>query len=686
MTVESRSNWLERRTSDYRLDIQALRGLAVLLVVLYHADLGFSGGFVGVDAFFVISGYVIAGTLLRELDRSGTIKLSRFYARRILRLMPALALLSVFALAASVIFLPFALQPLAAHTAIAANLLGSNVYLYLFSGGYFDASAETNPFLHTWSLSVEEQFYFVLPTAMILLWMIASRLTGLRPRSLAGGMFAVLSVTSLFLSRQTTNGKTFFLAGIFGSPERFAFYIPATRVWEFLTGVLLALYPLAIARWTAFAMRGAGLTALLVAALTFDQQTSFPGISAGLPVLGTALVIAAGSRSLAAAPSPLLPTFVRRAWDGLVWIGDLSYSWYLWHWPFIVLTDAVWAGEQLVSAVAAFISLGPAWISKRWVEDPIRFRPAQNRVAVGLVAFSCLLVPTAAGIVVHKGANAGWGVTMPAGLNDLPLGRGTLGCHSTGTSTWPVDQCTVRANESRGLILLLGDSHAASASDGVAEAAARLQMDFGVWSESGCPLLFERAPHDLPTCRSWQARALGAIAEHRPTAVVIANRSSYYTRLFNEDRHRTLETRSSQQATNEAEALASWAEGLEGLLDRITGGDSPPYVMLLANVPEYPSEENFNFSLLNQPQLPPTVERIDLDEQRKVVEIEKNIVGKFPKVELFDPVDVLCEPSQCSARDDSEWWYYDTHHLNSRGSLRLANAITDRLRGALLAS
>jgi hypothetical protein len=107
--------------------------------------------------------------------------------------------------------------------------------------------------------------------------------------------------------------------------------------------------------------------------------------------------------------------------------------------------------------------------------------------------------------------------------------------------------------------------------------------------------------------------------------------------------------------------------------------------MLLANVPEYPSEENFNFSLLNQPQLPPTVERIDLDEQRKVVEIEKNIVGKFPNVELFDPVDVLCGTSQCSARDDNEWWYYDTHHLNSRGSLRLANAITDRLRGALLA-
>jgi len=161
VTVESRSNWLERPTSGYRLDIQALRGLAVLLVVFYHADLGFSGGFVGVDAFFVISGYVIAGTLLRELDRSGTIRLSRFYARRILRLMPALALLSVFTLAASVIFLPFALQPLAAQTAIAATLFGSNVYLYLFSGGYFGASAEMNPFLHTWSLSLEEQFYFV---------------------------------------------------------------------------------------------------------------------------------------------------------------------------------------------------------------------------------------------------------------------------------------------------------------------------------------------------------------------------------------------------------------------------------------------------------------------------------------------------------------------------------------------
>lgn len=669
--------------SVHRPDIQALRGVAVLLVVFYHAGLGFSGGFVGVDAFFVISGYVIATTLVRELERSGTISLRQFYIRRIRRLMPALALVSIVVLTICVVLLPFDEQPFAAGTGLAATFFAANVYLYRVSGGYFEPAGETNPFLHTWSLSVEEQFYFVLPVALILLWWLAQQLGVRSPKRSMSAVFAVVALVSLWWSWQTTNGDGFF-AGVFGSPERFAFYAPVTRVWEFLAGVLLALAPatLPIGYRAAIAMRGAGLSALLYAAVTFDELTLFPGTAAALPVLATALIIAAGSVAPMTEALPSVSSGWSSARDGLVWIGDLSFSWYLWHWPAIVLTASVWPNNQALLAVAALTSLFPAWLSKRWVEDPIRFRLPTGWVSLALVVAVCLLTPAATALVVRGGSTSNWGVALPTEWEERRL-AGQIGCVDTPEKTWPTDRCLIRATSSQGLILLLGDSHASSASDGVAEAAVRLGMNFGVWAKSGCPLLLERAPHNDNTCPSWQEAALAAIDLHEPDIVIIANRSSGYTASFGEKVWRLIANASGERPETQAEALISWEEGLKGLLNHISRNTPTTHVVLFANVPEY-SPDDFEVSLFRGPGDPPTIDRNYVDQRRRVLEVEANIVERFPQVEIVDPADILCQPSQCRAGDGDTWWYMDEDHLNPKGSLALADALTVKLRSTLL--
>jgi hypothetical protein len=231
----------------------------------------------------------------------------------------------------------------------------------------------------------------------------------------------------------------------------------------------------------------------------------------------------------------------------------------------------------------------------------------------------------------------------------------------------------------QGLILLLGDSHAASASDGVAEAAARLGMNFGVWSKSGCPLLLDRAPHNDDSCPAWQATALAAIERHKPDILIIANASSGYTPLFEEKVWRLIATASGERPTTQAEALASWEEGVEGLLNHISSSNPSTQVLLFANVPHYPQRE-FQVSFLRGSGNPPSADRSYVDVRRRAVEVEANIVESLPRVELFDPAEILCQPSQCRAGEGNIWWYMDPTHLNPNGSLELADALTIKLR------
>ena len=335
----------------YRPDIDGLRAVAVLPVLLYHADVpGFSGGFIGVDIFFVISGYLITGIITREID-AGSFSILTFYERRARRILPALlAMIAAVLIMASILFLPSDLDGVGPSALAAIGFL-SNVWLFTQTG-YFQGTAEVTPLLHTWSLGVEEQFYIGLP---ILLIGIARYRPGWRLPVILG-LIAVSFVWAAVKQADT---------------DGFAFYMLPTRAWELLAGSLLAMgaVPAVTRRCAAEFLCGAALLAIGAATALYSKQTVFPGITALAPVLAAAALIHCAPGTLA---GRLL------AMKGPVWIGLISYSLYLWHWPLIVFWR-YWPGHAVTftsSAGLILASIALAWASWRFIERPFR---DQNR-------------------------------------------------------------------------------------------------------------------------------------------------------------------------------------------------------------------------------------------------------------------------------------------------------------------
>jgi peptidoglycan/LPS O-acetylase OafA/YrhL len=354
-----------------RLDVQGLRAVAVLSVVAYHAGLPVPGGFVGVDVFFVISGFVITAMLRREWEATGRISFAAFYKRRFKRLTPALAVVvAVTAVTAGLVMSPLGPQQRVSETGLGAMALIANWVIASTTGGYFDAPAATNPLLHTWSLSVEEQFYLVFPALLALGWFVAAR----RParRHTATILVGLVAVASFGVALVGVNPIV--RSWLFG------FYSPLTRAWEFAVGALLALV-------TVKSVRGAAAAGGVLLAASFfliDDRTTFPGVWTLLPVAGTALLIVGRPRALTLRP--------------LVRVGDWSYSIYLWHWPLIVFATT-FGWNRTAAAALSFL---PAVASFRWVERPLRSVQLPRRrfaLLVVAVVMSPLIVDGALGAV-----------------------------------------------------------------------------------------------------------------------------------------------------------------------------------------------------------------------------------------------------------------------------------------------
>ncbi|MER7196581.1 acyltransferase, partial [Streptomyces sp. NPDC000188] len=350
-----------------RPDIQGLRALAVTLVVLGHAGVTrFSGGYVGVDVFFVISGFLITSSLLRELSASDRISIRAFYARRALRLLPASALVVLVTLAGSWLFLSKIRFAEYMSDAFASALYAVNFRLAATGTDYLAEGSPPSPFQHFWSLAVEEQFYLVWPLLLFLGWRLSRR-----RRALLAIPLVALCAVSFGLSVHVT-----------GQSAPWAYFGSHTRAWELGVGALVALLrPPRLPAGVAVAMTWAGLACIIAAALRFDADTPFPGTAAAAPVIGAALVIVGGT-------SPAWPG-ARRMLTArpVTWLGGLSYSWYLWHWPFLVIGPKALdrpAGTHLELALGA-AALLPAWLTLRLVENPVRFhRALRGRPGRGL--------------------------------------------------------------------------------------------------------------------------------------------------------------------------------------------------------------------------------------------------------------------------------------------------------------
>lgn len=514
--------------TGFRADIQALRALAIVLVLGYHAELGLPGGYVGLDVFFVVSGFLITGLLLARQEQHGRVPFADFYARRAWRLLPAAAVVLVATAVGSWIVL----DPLTAREVTAdagwAGAYAANVRFMLLDLDYFGAARDASPVLHFWSLSVEEQFYLVWPVALATAALLGRR-RGRRRQALAL-VIGVLSLASFTHALLLTGDA----AGI-------AYYSPLTRAWEFGAGGIAAL---AVRSWpTGWRvpprwLAGIGLLGVVVPAATYTAATGVPGLPAVPVVLGTVLLLLPGS-FVDNEPFRALTTA-----RPLQWVGTVSYSLYLWHWPLLVWLGSLRPGAGIWLRIGAIVvAAGLAGVTHRLVEDPLRRRgPAavpDRQSVVGGLATSVLVAAVAALAVATvppvRGAGAATDLEsvasqgaltealeqaatapapVPANLQPPLDSARTLpriyedGCHNEG---WRVDLAvTCRYGPTgRAPVVLLGDSLAAHwfpAMQAAAEAAGRPLVSL---TKGACPAW------DLPVYRPGMSGPFEECAEVR---------------------------------------------------------------------------------------------------------------------------------------------------------------------------
>jgi len=368
-----------------RPDIQGLRALAVIGVVLYHFDFGLTGGFIGVDVFFVISGFVIAQILLDEIERSGKVNLRKFLASRFFRLIPALGLVTtVTVLLSFLIFTSRLVQETTALTA-ASSLFGfSNLVIAYVSGGYFGEAPDSNPLLHTWSLSVEWQFYLLVPLLFLMIQVIKKDWG--RTASLIGLVFLLIGALSFFFN--FLNVPDLFD----GRVDLNGFYSPIGRFWEFSVGVITNLITrrLTLPKNVAFLLSIVGLLAIISSLALFDAGMQTPGRSTLVPIAGTVLMILGGFNQKSAITRVM-------SIRPLTWIGDLSYSIYLWHWPIVFFWKEAGFGVSLLHGALLFLlTLGLSWLTYRLVESPLRRRRWPVNVKQTTFAVALSLAPLVA--------------------------------------------------------------------------------------------------------------------------------------------------------------------------------------------------------------------------------------------------------------------------------------------------
>jgi peptidoglycan/LPS O-acetylase OafA/YrhL len=650
--------------------VQGLRAVAVLLVVFFHAGLHVPGGFTGVDVFFVISGFVIGCLLLDELEARATLNLGRFYARRIKRLLPALAAMLVVTSVLGVFLTPTVTQPIAARTAIFASAFVANFYLYSVPAGYFDPAATTNPLLHTWTLAAEEQFYLVFPTLLLVSWWLGRNRLGGRARAVAFVAVSVAAAASFMFCIALSQGHAPF--GI-NSPSSFAFYSSPARAWEFGAGALLALSVPVLRRGGRLLAEVFGIVgaALVVAGAFLIHQAGFPNLHALIPVVGAGAVIAGGTAG-SGVVSHILST--RPA----VWIGDRSYSWYLWHWPLIVFATSQWPGRGWAAPGAAAVSLLPASISYRYVENPIRFSPRIKAGAVTAVAVTCVLLPVVAAgallrahrTIVHSSPVAEWVLSQ---RNHADVLRG---CDDgVPASQRPRHRrCTWAVPSPKGTIVLVGDSNAGHYTEPVTKAGNELGYDVVVATSSGCPfvdVLVSGSAMNPNTCSAFRTRTLDRIVRMHPSLVVLAARTDGDI----ETSAVGIMDPATGELAHSAEAkVRIWQLGLERVLGALARAHVPAIVVHpVPAIPNLPTACTTSAILTGGCRGSITRKAVDARLARSI-EAEDRAVARTPGASTLDFEDDLCGKDVCSTMRGDTRMYRNSDHLSVEGALTLTSA------------
>lgn len=662
--------------SGFRTDIQGLRAIAVLLVLLFHFETRIQGGYLGVDMFFVISGFVIAASTLREVDQTHGFNWKNFLRRRVRRLLPGIATVSVLVAAASVLMLsPFGPQQTTSEMLLGASTYTSN--FLLMSRNYFSLDPKSNPLMHFWSLAVEEQFYLMWPIVIVgLLRLRRSAIQGISTAFTWALIIATIYATCrLFVwfsvEGPIVNNYAWFrpLINLNIQPERFAFYSPLTRAWEFVAGVAVAM--MVRNRWWQKAqiisspiwIAGACLLVMSVrwASITpgiehgTETATNAPATIAA--VAGTAMLLLGGTftpriqRMLSVKP--------------LVMIGDWSYSVYLWHWPIWVLLITSFNRSREVMAAAFLLSILLGWIQFRWIEKPIRDGARLPRVHFGaliggFVAVS-VLVYGVMSVITPVVANSVAG-RKP---EDIALHIIEQPCVGEELVIDTARSCVYSAPGSAGTVVLVGDSMVRSLSDGFVQAANAEALNSYVFSFPGCAFLAVDSPFS-PTkkCMDWRKNVFAALQQLQPKLVLVANLSTLYTQVpladFTLDKTRD-----------------AWGYELTRMFDTIAPLQTK--VMLVQPPPSFEYDLRYDISLLrsNGNQEP---RDIVVSRRAAINEIEVNTAALYSFLTpVLNFTDLFCNAESCTQKIGKQFMFEDSDHLSVEGSLLAAPVIQNAI-------
>ncbi|MCA6119835.1 acyltransferase [Bradyrhizobium sp. WSM 1738] len=613
-------------STKYRPDVDGLRAIAVMLVLNFHAfPDAMPGGFIGVDVFFVISGFLITGIIARELEL-GRFSLVEFYNRRIRRIFPAL----IVVLGATLVLgwlwmLPSAFAQLGSDTFASAAFL-ANIAL-LLQAGYFDVEAAKKPLLHLWSLGIEEQFYLFWP----LLLMLAARL-----RMSIVAMAAVLGVGSFLLN-----------VALIGSNPVATFYLPVTRAFELLAGAVLACGWINVSHSSVGSNRRAflGVALIAVAAIVLDGQRAFPGWWALLPVAGTALLLSAPAawvnRVVLASPP-------------LVWIGLISYPLYLWHWPLLVFGAAVKFGPLTLPEREVILLALLAWATYRFVETPFRFGLPSRRKMVSLGSGMAMIA--FAGVAVIWGR--GFEFRLPPEIR-------AMASVTTDSFKWRFHEClldlsrettfadTCVERDRRPLILMWGDSTAGALLPGLRQAQKERSFGIAQLTSSSCIPALNADIAGTPNCRAMNDKVFAMVRQIRPDIVLL---------------HGTWE----KHLDNVAETVAALKT------------QTNARVVVLGGVPLWkrglPSEVLGHF-MLHRALIP---QRSPIGKAPSAYDALMRARLEPLGAEFISASDILCNAEGCLTRIGDaagDLTASDQVHLTENGSVFLVESIIDRLLG-----
>jgi len=650
--------------TERKLEIQGLRAIAVGSVLLFHIWPNIvPGGYVGVDVFFVISGYLITGLLVREAEASGRISLVGFYDRRIRRLLPA-ATLVLISIALCIGLLPQARWEDTAYELIASALYVENWRLAWLAVDYLGSENVPSPVQHYWSLSIEEQFYVVWPLIMMVV------LGALRPKDFRQSLLFLLIIVLL--------GSLLASIILTGRNPQAAYFVTQTRVWELALGGGLAIIALPrLSEPLREIMRLLGLGAILVASFAFTKETPFPGYAALLPTLGCALVIIAGKSE------GRWSSFKVLAIGPAQYLGDISYSIYLWHWPLTVFSLAFIeaTSHSLTTGFLVFAAtILLADITKRFVEDPFRNRQTTIRtyasgaasIAVSVLAALLVLLvvdsraPSTAASpapdlypgarVLTEGALAPQ-VTDPIPAiaqirRDIPEAY-REGCHLQ-IEDVELNPCRFGPPNAKFRVLLAGDSHAANWIPAMEQLALTRGWSLETHTKSGCPLLVEPTllrggPYEA--CLAWSKLLLDHIAGTKPDVVITAQSAA--VRMFDKDK------------TVEETLVRTWREILDKDVKVIAIADTPRHAVNPAECIE------------KDPACASPREAVMRDDPTLAAQRLE------PRVSLIDMNDAICTPTSCPMILGNVVVWRDEHHLTATYSRSLATALGKRIEAAV---